>query len=105
MSTNLFYQFAELYVAGLFATEGWNVYFPHRDDGFDFIVSKFIAKKRWLVRPVQVKGKYTRAKASRAAYGYVGRLSQLHPEMVPAIPVFDPDKRSRPTCIAFMPRN
>lgn len=32
--------FAELYVAGGFADAGWNVYFPHRDQGFDFIVSK-----------------------------------------------------------------
>lgn len=105
MSANLFYQFAELYVAGLFAAEGWNVYFPHRDDGFDFIVSKFIAKKRWLVRPVQVKGKYPRTKASRVAYGYTGRLSQLHPEMVLVIPFFDPTEPTRPACIAYMPRS
>jgi len=32
--------FAELYVAGKFADEGWNVYFPRCDKGFDFIVSK-----------------------------------------------------------------
>jgi hypothetical protein len=30
--------FAELYVAGLMANAGWNVYFPHRDRGLDFIV-------------------------------------------------------------------
>jgi hypothetical protein len=39
--------FAELYVAGRFADAGWNVYFLHRDAGFDFIVSKphFIVSK------------------------------------------------------------
>lgn len=31
--------FAELYVAGRLADAGWNVYFPHRDKGFDFIIS------------------------------------------------------------------
>src|SRR5216683_3941776 len=28
----------ELYVAGVLADAGWNVYFPHRDEGFDFII-------------------------------------------------------------------
>jgi hypothetical protein len=30
--------FAEMYVAGLLADAGWNIYFPHRDMGFDYIV-------------------------------------------------------------------
>ena len=34
--------FAELIVAGMFAEKGWNIYFPHRDQGFDFIVSKYM---------------------------------------------------------------
>jgi len=105
MAADPFYQFAEMYVAGQFAAAGWNVYFPHRDDGFDFIVSKLIANHRWLVRPVQVKGKYIRTKATRVAYGYVGRLSQIHPEMILAIPFFDHGDRSRPVCIAFIPRS
>jgi hypothetical protein len=50
--------FAELYVAGKFADEGWNVYFPHRDKGFDFIVSKANSSGIQMLRPVQVKGKY-----------------------------------------------
>jgi hypothetical protein len=49
--------FAELYVAGLFADQGWGVYFPKRDQGFDFIVVKNI-DSNFIVRPVQVKGKY-----------------------------------------------
>jgi len=35
--------FAELYVAGRFADAGWNVYFPRRDRGFDFIASRLTA--------------------------------------------------------------
>ena len=49
--------FAELYVAGRFADAGWNVYFPHRDQGFDFVISKVIGVDT-VLRPVQVKGKY-----------------------------------------------
>ena len=50
--------FAELYVAGLMANAGWNVYFPHRDKGMDFIISKTGADESEIIRPVQVKGKY-----------------------------------------------
>jgi len=27
--------FAEMYVAGILADKGWNIYFPRRDKGFD----------------------------------------------------------------------
>lgn len=75
--------FAELYVAGRFADAGWNVYFPHRDRGFDFIVSKQTINGDYLIRPVQVKGKYpTESKRNWPVYGFVGRLSTLHDEMV-----------------------
>ncbi len=50
--------FAELYVAGLMANAGWNVCFPHRDRGMDFIISKTGADGSEIIRPVQVKGKY-----------------------------------------------
>ena len=43
--------FAELYVAGRFADAGWNVYFPHRDQGFDFIISKNIGNDGQFLRP------------------------------------------------------
>ena len=96
--------FAELYVAGRFADAGWNVYFPHRDAGFDFIVSKPHAEVGQLIRPVQVKGKYpTGEKGDKIVYGYVGRLSQTHPEMVLAIPFFSNEGPSAPTCVAYMP--
>lgn len=36
--------FAELFVAGRLADAGWNVYFPHRDQGFDFIITKTIRR-------------------------------------------------------------
>ena len=32
--------FAELHVAGRLADAGWDIYFPHRDKGFDFVISK-----------------------------------------------------------------
>ena len=96
--------FAELYVAGVLARRGWNVYFPHRDEGFDFIISKLIGSEM-LIRPVQVKGKYPESqKTDKIVYGYVGKLSQFHPEMVLAIPYFPVlIKNSHPTCIAYMP--
>ena len=47
--------FAELYVAALFGDDGWSVYFPKRDVGFDFIATKQVDNKI-LIRPVHVKG-------------------------------------------------
>jgi hypothetical protein len=96
--------FAELYVAGRFADAGWNVYFPHRDKGFDFIVSRSDGKGGQLIRPVQVKGKYpTAIKTKKPVYGYVGKLTQLHPAMVLAIPFFSLASPTLPTCVAYMP--
>lgn len=96
--------FAELYVAGRFAEAGWNVYFPRRDRGFDFIVSKALTDGQQMLRPVQVKGKYPIAeKRDVVTYGYVGDLSERHPEMVLAIPFFANDAREIPTCVAYMP--
>src|SRR5437899_7205781 len=96
--------FAELYVAGRFAEAGWNVYFPHRDKGFDFIVSRPDEKGGQLIRPIQVKGKYpTAVKTNKTVYGYVGRLTQLHPDMILAIPFFSLTSPTLPTCVAYMP--
>ena len=97
--------FAELYVAGRFADAGWNVYFPHRDKGFDFIASKETSPGEILIRPVQVKGKYpTEGKGDKPTYGYIGELSILHPEMVLAIPFFSIKTPEIPTCVAYLPR-
>jgi hypothetical protein len=96
--------FAELYVAGRFADAGWNVYFPHRDKGFDFVVSRPHGDNGQLIRPVQVKGKYpTTQKTAKPVYGYLGRLSQTHPEMVLAIPFFPTSSSDMPACTAYMP--
>jgi hypothetical protein len=96
--------FAELYVAGRFADAGWNVYFPHRDKGFDFIISRPHATEGQLIRPVQVKGKYpTDEKGDKAVYGYIGRLTQTHAEMVLAIPFFSKQHASVPACVAYLP--
>jgi hypothetical protein len=96
--------FAELYVAGRFADAGWNVYFPHRDRGFDFIVSRPSTEGQQLLRPVQVKGKYpTSEKGDKTVYGYIGKLTELHPEMVLAIPFFSSASPRIPTCTGYLP--
>jgi hypothetical protein len=96
--------FAELYVAGRFADAGWNVYFPRRDRGFDFIASRRSANGMQLLRPVQVKGKYPTAdKTDKAVYGYVGDLTESHPDMVLAIPFFSTASLDIPACVAYMP--
>jgi hypothetical protein len=96
--------FAELYVAGRFAEAGWNVYFPRRDRGFDFIATKLSPDGTQLLRPVQVKGKYPSSdKTAKAVYGYVGKLTELLPEMVLAIPFFLPGLPETPTRVAYLP--
>jgi len=96
--------FAELYVAGVFGDAGWAVYFPKRDVGFDFVVSKMISGSV-LLRPVQVKGLYpTRLKKDKVTYGYQGTLSAVHPEMVLVLPFFAAHERGvAPEHIAYMP--
>jgi len=96
--------FAELYVAGALADAGWHIYFPKRDFGFDFIITKRVGADI-VIRPVQVKGKYpTSGKGDKDQFGYTGELSQLHPEMVLAIPFFKTTRVHSPSCIAYIPR-
>lgn len=96
--------FAELYVAGRLADAGWNVYFPHRDHGFDFIITKYTGAGIPIIRPVQVKGKYPKGdKTDKSVYGYVGKLTQVHPEMVLAIPYFSVADEAAPVSVAYMP--
>lgn len=96
--------FAELYVAGLMANAGWNVYFPHRDRGVDFIISKTGSDGNEIIRPVQVKGKYPSIeKGDKTTYGYVGRLNQVHPDMVLAIPFFAANQPGPALFVAYMP--
>ena len=96
--------FAELYVAGLLGDAGWNVYFPHRDRGMDFIVSKTGTEGHEIIRPVHVKGKYPEAdKTDKARYGYVGRLNQTHSQMVLAIPFFETAALGPVLLVAYMP--
>jgi hypothetical protein len=96
--------FAELYVAGIFGDAGWSVYFPKRDVGFDFIVSRAVGTVT-LLRPVQIKGLYpTAEKGDKTWYGYNGRLTAIHPDMVLALPYFAAKERgAAPACIAYMP--
>lgn len=80
--------FAEMYIAGVLADAGWDIYFPRRDRGFDMIVSR-PAGDTTIVRPVQVKGKYASdEKTNKASYGYVGRMTAFHSDMILAIPYF-----------------
>jgi hypothetical protein len=97
--------FAEMYVAGRFADAGWNVYFPRRDKGFDFIVSRPTIDRMQLLRPVQVKGKYpTSGKVDKDVYGYIGDLSQLHEDMVLSIPFFPSNATGAvPIYVAYLP--
>lgn len=96
--------FAELYVAGLFGDAGWSVYFPKRDVGFDFMVSKSV-KGEVLIRPIQVKGLYpTAAKGDKPSYGYKGELSAIHQHMVLVLAFFSANERgAAPEKIAYMP--
>jgi hypothetical protein len=98
-------EFAEQYVAGIFADAGWSVYFPRKDKGFDFIVSKK-TDAGMVIRPVQVKGKFPETTtAVRKTYGYRGPLTAIHPDMVLVIPLFTSLKRlAHPDCVAYMPR-
>ncbi len=96
--------FAEMYVAGVLADAGWQIYFPRRDVGFDFIA---IHEQEGapLIRPVQVKGKYpTKNKKNKKTYGFLGALTQVHQEMVLAIPYFSHEYSKAPDCVAYMPR-
>jgi hypothetical protein len=97
-------EFAEHYVAAIFADKGWSIYFPRKDKGFDFVVSKQ-TEAGVCLRPVQVKGKYPETITSeQKTYGYRGKLTALHEEMVLAIPLFTAHERlEHPDCIAFMP--
>ena len=97
--------FAEMYVAGFLADAGWDIYFPHRDRGFDMIVTRPLGEAT-IVRPVQVKGKYARdEKTNKRAYGYVGRVTAFHDDMILAIPYFTSTSAAAPELIAWMPRS
>lgn len=99
----VFSQLAELHVAGLFAAKGWRVYFPHQDDGFDFIALKN-TDDGLQIRPVKVKGKYPEdEKSDKQVYGFVGGLTQKHRDMVLAIPYFERGKDPIIKFVAFMP--
>lgn len=97
--------FAEMYVAGVLADAGWDIYFPRRDKGFDMIVSR-PAGDATVLRPVQVKGKYASdEKTAKTSYGFVGRLTAFHDDMILAIPYFTGGTVAAPALIAWMPRS
>src|SRR3546814_19890905 len=92
-------------VAGVLADAGWDVYFPRRDRGFDMIISRPLEAST-VIRPVQVKGKYaTDGKTNKAAYGYVGKLSAFHDEMILSIPYFSSECAAAPPLLPWMLRD
>ena len=96
--------FAELYVAALFGDDGWSVYFPKRDVGFDFIATKQVDNEI-LIRPVQVKGRYPEInkKSNNKKLGFNGILTATHPLMVLIIPFFNHANPQAPEHVAFLP--
>lgn len=97
--------FAEMYVAGVMADAGWDIYFPRRDRGFDMIVSR-PCNAGTLVRPVQVKGKYAmEGKTGKARYGFVGELTAFHPNMLLVIPYFAAPSAPAPKLVAWIPHD
>jgi hypothetical protein len=95
---------AELFVAGIMGDAKWQIYFPKRDEGFDFIAIKRTTIGT-LIRPVQVKGLYpTAQKKDRVVYRWMGKLSQTHPAMIVAFCYFSSDHETvAPTCVAYVP--
>jgi hypothetical protein len=95
---------AELFVAGIMGDAKWQIYFPKRDEGFDFIAVKRTSTGT-VVRPVQVKGLYpTAEKKDRAVYQWRGKLTQTHADMIVAFCYFSVDPTSvSPTCVAYVP--
>ncbi len=96
--------FAELFVAGIMGDAQWQIYFPKRDVGFDFIAAKLV-QDRMRIRPVQVRGLYpTAEKKDRSPYRWSGRLTQVHPALVVAFCYFSSDHMTvAPTCVAYVP--
>nr|BFD64525.1 hypothetical protein BdHM001_32060 [Bdellovibrio sp. HM001] len=88
---------AELLVAAKFRENGWEIYFPHKDDGFDFVAYK---KEKKIFRPVQVKGKYRESSKDKTTYGYKGSLSHTHSDMVLAVVFFN--KNNEPLHFAYL---
>jgi hypothetical protein len=94
---------SELAVAAYLAQHDWHIYYPRRDVGFDFIVSKLVGGGM-LLRPVQVRSRRPRGQSDRKYFGHQRtKLSQTHPEMVLAMPFYDSGHVLRPLFIGFFP--
>lgn len=95
---------AELFVAGTMGDAKWQIYFPKRDEGFDFIAVKRTPTGT-IILPVQVKGLYpTAAKKDRGVYHWRGSLSQVHGDLILAVVYFTPDPdTTAPAHVAYVP--
>ena len=93
---------AELLVAAAFSAAGWDIFLPQFDKGIDFIAGKLLSAG-YLLRPVQVRGKYPEAEGlDHKTYGVRGALTVVHPSLVLAIPFFSPRPHAL-VCTAYLP--
>jgi len=59
---------------------------------------------RIIIRPIQVKGKYPQdGKSKKPTYGYIGKLTATHPDMVLVIPYFSAESENFSDHIAWVP--
>lgn len=102
-------EFAEFQIASLLSKASWDIYIPYRDKGWDFIASKRIKTINGVLeifRPIQIKGKYSTTKLKNyKQYGYRGKLSKVHDDMVIAIPFYPLGTANSPVTIAFLPKS
>jgi hypothetical protein len=106
MPDNLAGLSAELLIASMLVRDGWNIYSPHRDRGFDFVATKKI-RGRLCLRAIQVRGCYPVSRTKRKpAYGKIRmKLTELSEEMALVLPFYEPGNRTAmPACVAFIPR-
>jgi len=105
-------QLAELNVAAQLADAGWEVFLPYRDRGFDLIAARKVGRS-WIVRPIQVKGRYLQKGYRRDRENEVsmrGRqegarfpLSEPHNDLVVALVYVDTDPSPIVLCTAYLP--
>ncbi len=68
------------------------------------MIATFRSDKGIIMRPVQVKGKYAQdGKLNSPRYGYIGKLTAMHPHMVLAVPYFSSGSGNFPDHIAWVP--
>ena len=68
------------------------------------MIATFKSECGIILRPIQVKGKYPQdGKLKKPTYGYVGKLTATHPDMVLAVPYFSAESGNFPDHISRVP--